>query len=591
MRLADYVMAFLKEQGVQVVFMLPGGGSMYLVDALGLRGDIEYFPLLHEQALAIAADSYAQHTNKLAVVLVTTGPGTTNTLTGLVASYIDSTPVLFISGQVKRSDLKKNSGVRQMGAQEVDIISIVQSVTKYAKTVTEPQAIRSVLEEACYQALSGRRGPVWVDIPLDVQAMDIDAQNLVPFLPPKKEVKNFDHIYRQISEKLQKAKRPLLLAGNGVKLSSAEKLFEEFRQKLQLPTLLTWKTIDLLDFDDTLYFGTPGAMGGRFANFILQNADLLLVFGSRLDSSLTAFNHVNFAKNAEKILIDIDKNEMAKLAFPKKIMLEADVKEALLKLLGENITFNQEERGKWLLYCRQMKDKYPAVTKKMYEEHDFVNAHVFIETLSKLLTKDDIIVPESSGAAGEITYQAFRIKKGQKMKNAAGLGSMGFGLAYAIGATVANDFRRTILINGDGAFQLNIQELATVSARNLPLKIFIWSNDGYASIRNTQDNFFHGHYVASNRETRLYLPDIVAVARAYGLKTFRIVNMKNLEAEILQALTIEGPVLVEVLVNPKDAASPRAKAKKLPTGEMVSSLLEDMYPFLEREEIAENMLS
>ena len=590
MKLADYVMSFLAEKGVKTVFMLPGGGCMHLVDSLGRNKDLDYVCCLHEQAAAIAAESYAQHTNNIGVALVTTGPGGTNTITGVSAAWIDSTPVIFISGQVKRSDLMGCSGVRQMGPQEVNIVPIVQSITKYATTVTEPQKIKSILEEAYYLATTGRKGPVWIDIPLDVQATEIDVDTLAEFVVPKEDDTLDEELINKIKVSLEKAKRPLILAGNGIKLAGASEVLEKLVKQLNIPFLLTWKSIDMADYDNDNYFGCPGGMGHRYANFILQNCDCLLILGSRLDCSLTAFNHENFAPRARKIMVDIDETEINKMKMPLEVKFVADVKAVLLELAKQEYNIASAEREDWLKYCQTMKNKYPVVLPEYYQEQEYINTYLFVEELCKQLDENDVIVPESSGGAGEITYQALKVKKGQKIKNAAGLGSMGFGLPYALGACIANDKKRTILINGDGAFQLNIQELATIVQQNLPIKIFIWNNSGYASIMGTQRNFFEGNYVASNNDSKLYLPDIVAVAKAYGLKTFKLDVVSEIEETIKNVLNTEGTVLCEVKVSPTQITSPRVQAMKLQNGNMISKPLEDMWPYLPEDEIKGNMI-
>ena len=591
MKLSDYVMAFLADKGIRHVFMLPGGGCMHLVDALGRSDQLEYVACLHEQASSIAAESYAQHTNGLGAVLVTTGPGGTNTVTGLAAAWIDSTPVLFLSGQVKRSDRIGTSGVRQMGSQEVDIVPVVTTLTKYAVTVMDPGEIRFVLEKAYHLAMHGRRGPVWIDIPLDVQAAEIDPAELCGYAPEETPASLDTDAVRRIARLLSEAKRPVILAGNGVKAAGAEKALYELREKTGIPTLLTWKSIDLLDHDDPLYFGCPGGMGHRAANFILQNADILLVLGSRLDSSLTAWNHRNFAKHAEKIIIDIDPAEIDKLDMEIAVRLVADLRMALPALAAEEYTRRTAERTLWQDYCVRMREKYPAITEEMRAETACIDPHVFIDELSRQMTPEDILVPESSGGAGEITYQALRVKYGQKVKNAAGLGSMGFGVPYALGACLAHRGRRTILIDGDGAFQLNIQELATIAARNLPMKMFIWMNGGYASIMGTQRNFFGGNYVAANAESGLVIPNIGAVAAAYGFKVFSMNTPAEMPEVIGEALAAKGPVLCLVSVTPTATATPRTKAEKLPNGSMISKPLEEMWPYLPPEETAANMIA
>lgn len=591
MRLSDYVMAFLAQRGVRHVFMLPGGGCMHLVDALGRSEQLEYIACLHEQASSIAAESYAQHTGGLGAVLVTTGPGGTNTVTGLAAAWIDSTPVLFLSGQVKRSDRIGTSGVRQMGSQEVDIVPVVTPLTKYAVTVREPSEIRFVLEKAYHLAMHGRRGPVWIDIPLDVQAAEIEPAELGGYTPGETDVPLDTDAVRRIARMLSEAKRPVILAGNGVRAAGAEEALYALREKTGIPTLLTWKTIDLLDADDPLYFGCPGGMGHRAANFILQNADALLVLGSRLDSSLTAWNHRNFGKHAQKMIVDIDPAEIDKLDMEIAVRLAADLRAVLPALAAEEYPRRAGERDAWQDYCVRMREKYPAITAEMRTETAYIDPHVFVDELSRQMTAEDILVPESSGAAGEITYQALRVKYGQKVKNAAGLGSMGFGVPYALGACLANRGRRTILIDGDGAFQLNIQELATIAARRLPIKIFIWMNGGYASIMGTQRNFFGGNYVAANAESGLAIPDIGAVAAAYGFKVFYMNTPAEMPAVMAQTLAGDDPTVCLVAVTPTATATPRTKAEKLPNGSMVSKPLEEMWPYLPPEETAANMIA
>ncbi|WP_455155824.1 thiamine pyrophosphate-binding protein [Selenomonas noxia] len=590
MKLSDYVMAFLAQKGIKYVFMLPGGGCMHLVDSLGRSPDLEYVACLHEQAAAIAAESYAQNTNEISAVLVTTGPGGTNTVTGLAAAWIDSTPVIFLSGQVKRSDRIGGSGVRQMGSQEVDIVPVVAPLTKFAVTIMDPAEIRCALEKAYHLAMHGRRGPVWIDIPLDVQAAEIEPSELRGFVPAEEHEDVPASILAEIKERIAAAKRPVLLAGNGVKAAGAEAALHKLREKTGIPTLLTWKTIDMLGFDDPQYFGTPGGMGHRYANFVLQNADLLLVLGSRLDSSLTAWNHRNFAPHAKKIVIDIDPAETDKLDMDIAVRIDGDLAE-VLPLLGAQDYVMHGDLPAWQAYCARIKEKYPAVTQEMRAEDDYVDAHVFIDELSRQLTADDIIVPESSGAAGEITYQALRVKRGQRVKNAAGLGSMGFGVPYAMGACLAGGKRRTVLIDGDGAFQLNIQELATIVRQNLPIKMFLWMNGGYASIMGTQRNFFEGRYVAADEASGLAVPDIGALAAAYGFRVFHMDHAKALQSAMAETLAAEGPALCLVRVSPFATASPRTKAVKLPNGSMMSKPLEDMWPFLPAEEIAENMIA
>jgi len=585
-------MQFLADRGVSHVFVLPGGGAIHLVDSLGSCESLDYTCFLHEQALAIATEAYGQYTNTPGVGLVTSGPGATNATTGVAAAFIDSTPCLFISGQAKRADLKGTTGVRQMGPQEVDIVSMVSPVTKYAVTVFEPSEIRYHLERAWHEATTGRMGPVWVDIPMDVQAVEIDPTALAGFTPTDVYTwsPDADDTLERVAALLDSAVRPLILAGNGVSRAGAEQLLVEFAEANQVPVLLTWKAIDLLDYEHPLNFGSPGILGGRTANFIVQNCDLLLVIGSRLDSSLTAFNPAAFGKHAKKVMVDIDAAEIRKIEGV-EVPLVADAKSFMEALQATPLKAPGGDRKLWLDYCRQLRERYPAVLDEHREVADGVNLYVFTEALFNHLEGDDLITPESSGAAGEVIYQAARVTKGQKIRNAAGLGAMGFGLPYAIGACIACDQRRTILVDGDGAFQLNIQELQTLARLQLPVKIFILENGGYASIRMTQNNMFDGRYVASSPESGLTFPDNGVVAAAYGIRCERATSHADLDEAIVRTLAGDDPAVCIVSVSPSQVTAPKVAAMKTPEGSMISKPLEDMWPYLEAEEIERNMIA
>lgn len=585
-KLSDYVMNFLVSKGVRRAFMLPGGGAMHLNDSLGRCEHLEYVCFMHEQALAIAAEACGQHTNRPGVGVVTSGPGSTNTITAVAAAYIDSTPCLFISGQAKRPDLKGNSGVRQMGSQEVDIVSMVRCVTKYAVTIMHPEEIRYHLEKAWHEATTGRMGPVWLDIPLDVQGAIIDENQLNGFNPvnegrPEPTREQLD----RITHALQQAKRPLMLVGNGVKLSGASEDVRALAEKHRIPMLLTWKTADFLDYDHRLNFGFPGIMGSRFANFIVQNCDVLLILGSRLDPSLTAFKSKEFGRNAFKIMIDIDPAEIGKIENI-DLGITADIGRVITSL--SQMPLSMPDHSVWLEYCGMVKNRYPVVSGKAAPD-EAVDLYHFTDELCRQMTPTDILVPESSGAAGEVTYQALRVKYGQSIKNAAGLGSMGFGLPYAIGSCLAMDRRRTILVNGDGAFQLNIQELELVFRLQLPVKMFILDNGGYGSIAATQRNMFGGFFVGVDADSGFSLPDVCAVATAYKIRTAGISTNGDLADGIAGVLTDDDPVLCKITVNRNHLTMPKVQAVKLTDGTMVSKPLEDMWPYLPAEEIAENM--
>lgn len=593
-KLSDYVFKFIESKGVKHVFMLPGGGAMHLVDSLG-KSNLEYIACQHEQAASIAAEAYGQHTNDIGVCLTTSGPGATNAITGVTAGWIDSTPMFMISGQAKRSDLVGDTGVRQIGSQEVQIIDMVRPITKYAVQIMEPSEIRYHLEKAYHKATTGRPGPVWLSIPLDVQAAMLNEETLAGYLPENETncedlTASEDELEKAVEKTvalLKNSKKPLILAGNGIKLSGATDAFYRLIDTLHIPVETTWKTIDMMGEDDALYLGHPGAMGDRGANLILQSADLLISIGSRIDTSITAFNEPHFGMNARKVIVDIDQHELDRMHLEKvEVRLACDAGrfiDCLMKTVseqGDEISAYHDPWEQWIIEGKVLRAKYPTVTDEHRKKEDYVSAYYFTELLCKYTTVDDVIVPESSGAAGEITYQAFKPKRGQRMKNAAGLGSMGFGLPYALGSCLANGEKRTILINGDGAFQLNIQELETIVRLQLPIKIFIWNNGGYASIRSMQNNTFEGHQVASGESSGLSMPNISKVANAYGIPTEQIRDNKELEEKLPQILSDDKLMLCEIFITQDDVVSPRTKTFRKLDGTMESSKLEQMWPLV-----------
>lgn len=590
-KLSDYVMQFLAARGVRHVFLLVGGGAMHLDDSLGRCDGLEYTCFLHEQALAVAVEAYGQFTNFPGVGLVTSGPGSTNAVTGVTAAYLDSTPCLMLSGQAKRPDLKLRSGVRQMGSQEVDIVSMVAGVTKYAVTVMEPTEIRYHLERAWHEATSGRMGPAWIDIPLDVQAAEVDVPALPGFVPdPGDEVPQpAAGTVARVAALLAAAERPAILAGNGVKLAGAAEELVALAEAGDVPVLLTWKAIDLLDHDHPLNAGSPGIMGSRAANFVVQNCDLLLVVGCRLEPSVTAFDAASFGRNATRVMVDVDAAEIRKVPGV-DVPVVADAGEFLRALLATPAAAPPHGRAAWLGYCRGLRERYPVVLDEYRGRDDGIDLYVFTDELFRRLSPDDAITPESSGAAGEITYQAMRLKKGQLVKNAAGLGAMGFGLPYAIGACIATG-RRTVLVDGDGAFQLNIQELQTLVRLQLPVKVFILDNGGYGSIVTAQRGHFAGHIVGASPESGLTLPDVAAVASAYGLRCEEADDEGDLGEAIERTLAGDGPALCRVRVTRSQVTAPRVQAVRTADGGMVSKPLEDMWPYLSPEELAQNMVA
>ena len=590
-KLSDYVIEYIVRLGVRDVFMLPGGGCMHLVDSLGKNKNLKPIVNLHEQASSIAADAYSQYTNNIGVALVTTGPGGTNAITGVVASWIDSIPVLIISGQVKRQDLLIGKGVRQMGPQEVDIISMVKPITKYAVTVMEPSQIRFHLDKAVYLAKDARPGPVWIDITLDVQGSVIDENKLEAFIKPKQtfKEKELNNKINSLIKLINKSKRPIILAGNGIRLANAIEKFKKLIDEIDIPVLTTWKLSDILSEDNNLYIGRPGSIGQRGANFAQQNADLIICIGARLDLQQVAFSYTNFARGARKVIVDIDKNEINKIATKVDIVFNMDTG-MFIDILLEKSDEIDIDTSEWLKRCRLWKERYPVVLSEYNKEVKHVNTYVLVETLSKLLTNNDVIVPGSSGSCSEITLQAFKVKEGQRVLNSPGLGAMGFGLPASIGACIASGRKRTVCLIGDGGLQHNIQELELLKRYQLPIKLFVLNNNGYASIRATQNRYFDCNLVACDPSSGLTLPHTIKIAGAYGLKTFRLDNQKEMEEKINAMLDYKGPIVCEVMVNPDLATQPRISSEVKPDGRMVSKPMEDLWPFLDRKEFRRNMI-
>ena len=566
---------------------------MHLVDSLGTCSYLEPVCCLHEQAATISAEAYGQYTNNIGVALVTTGPGGTNAITGVAGAWIDSTPLLIISGQVKRSDMIGTSGVRQMGIQEVDIVKLIKPITKYAESVMDPLSIKYHLEKAAYLSQNGRPGPVWIDIPLDVQGATINEENLIGFDPS--EIASMDYQnelkikVKEVVNLLNKSKRPVILAGNGIRLSKAETEFLHLITSLKIPVLTTWKTIDLLPENHEFFFGRPGSVGQRGANFIQQNSDFILTIGTRLDLTQVGHSYENFARMAKKIVVDIDETEIKKMGMNIDIPICSDAKAFLEELINNLDIVKHIDRSDWLSRCLSWKNKYPVIIPEYWKHKEPVNTYVLIDVLSELMKDTDVLVPGSSGSCSEITMQSFRVKKGQRILNTPGLGSMGFGLPASIGACLASGKKRTICVIGDGGLQHNIQEFETLKRLNLPIKLFILNNNGYASIRNTHKRIFNGRLVCCDPSSGLTLPDTCKVASAYGLPVVKISNQENLKNKISDVLEMAGPVVCELMIDPDLQTAPKASSIVKPDGSIQSKPLEDLWPFLERDEFLANM--
>lgn len=590
MRVADYIIDYLADRGVGEVFTLPGGGIMHLIDAVALSSRLKPVCCHHEQACGIAAEAWSRVTGRVGVVLVTSGPGATNALTPVVGAWIDSVPLLVISGQVKRADLKGNSGVRQMGVQEVDIVPIISSVTKYAVRLDQPDEVKIHLDRAFSLATSGRRGPVWIEVPLDVQGAPLPDQLRSESVVPEPKLDNaLTQAVSRASEMIRQSQRPVIIAGQSIRLTGAEDHFKELVSALGIPVLTTPNSIDLLPHDNPLNMGLPGSVALRSANFTVQNCDLLLALGARIDNTIMAFSPQSFARGARKIVVDIDPSELAKHKMKVDLPIQADVGE-FIRRLSADFSGRNPAVAEWLEQCADWKKRYPIQDGKAFPESGEISHHRLVFELSKAIPEQAIIVTGSSGLGVETFYLGFRTKKGQRIFNTTGLGAMGFGLPALIGAAVAAPNIKVIGFEGDGSLQLNIQELSTLRALDLPVILFVVNNAGYASIRATQRSYFHGRFVGTGPEAGLFLPDICRIAEAIGIGSMRIDKAEDLAAGLADALNCRGPLIVDIVTAKDEPLWPKVAALPQPDGSMISMPLEDMSPLLTYEELEANML-
>jgi len=594
-KLSNFVARHLADSGVRHVFMLTGGGAMHLNDSFGQEKRIQCVCCHHEQACAIAAEGYARTLGRIAVVNVTTGPGGTNAITGVLGQWLDSVPVLYISGQVRyeMTVASTNLPLRQLGDQEADIVALVHPITKYAAIVTDPKTIRYHLDRAIHLATTGRPGPVWLDIPLDVQATMVDEGLLATYDPDVDGARTDEAtLHRQagiVADRIRAAERPVIMAGAGIRLAGAADLFRRVADTLGVPVLTAWDAIDILPSDHPLFAGRPSTVGQRGANFVLQNADMLLCIGCRMNARQIGYNQASVARAAFKVSVDVDPAELAKWTFKPDLPVCADAR-SFLELLDRAVqTARPERKQSWLDWCVERNRRYPPVAEAMREDHGDVNPYAFCDALSGALASDDVVV-SSNGAACVVPIQSMRTKVGQRHIVNSGCAAMGYGLPAAVGACFANEGRRVICLEGDGSIQLNIQELATVVYHRLPIRIFVFSNGGYLSIRTTQKAFFEGRLVGEGPNSGVGLPDLTKVAEAYGIVSVVIRDHREMPDRIRAALEHPGPVLCDVRMAPNQEFVPRVTSRRLANGRMVSSPLEDMYPFLDRAEFLSNMI-
>ena len=602
MKLSDYIAGQLADWGVRHIFLVTGGGAMHLNDSIGREPRLQYVCNHHEQASAMAAEGYARVSGLPGVVNVTTGPGGINALNGVFGAFTDSVPLLVISGQVKRETCMRAQGItglRQLGDQEVDIVSMVGNITKYAVLIDDPLSIRYHLERAWHLAQTGRPGPCWLDIPVDVQAASIDPAALRGYDPAKdlddqarpdvgRNPVQLEALCRDVLERIRNAKRPVILAGTGVRAAHAVAEFRQLFQRLGIPVTTGW-THDLIASDDPLFCGRQGTIGDRAGNFTVQNADVLLILGSRLNIRQTSYNWQSFARHAFKIQVDIDPAEFHKPTVHPDLAIPCDLKRFMTALTHqcEAEHYLPSTHSSWLAWCRERVLRYPVVQDRQRQPGPPLNPYYFIEQLSARLADDDVIICGNATAC-IVPFQVMRLRAGQRLISNSGSASMGHDLPAAIGAAFARPGKRTICLAGDGSVQMNIQELQTVVHHHLPLKIFVLNNSGYLSMRMTQSGFF-GRLTGESGSSGASLPDMVKIACAYGIPSTRIDRASQFE-QIDRALAADGPTLVDVVLDPAQEFEPRSKARQLPDSRIVSPNLEDMYPFLDETELMDSVI-
>jgi len=586
-RVADYLMQRLADEGVTDVFLLPGGGAMHLNDAIACEHRMIPVPCHHEQACGIAAEAYGR-TSQLGfgVAVVTTGPGATNIVTPVAGAWIESLPLLVISGQVKRADAINGRDIRQGGVQEVDIISVVKPITKFAVTISSPEDARVCLEEALWRMRSERPGPVWVDVPLDVQAAPINPALLRSFTPPPSE-NVADALGSQIAELntiLKDSERPIMLIGHGVRISGATEIFRQLAEKLGIPCVFTWNAADTFHWEHGLYIGRPGVVAARAPNFAIQNSDCLISIGCRLDNVVTAYNPAGFARAAKKIVVDVDINELDRHQMPIDVKVCTSAI-SFLEAWTENMPVLQD-LSTWRAKCLDWKYRYTPMDGKTFDAKGPIAHFELADKLSDAIGEDQLVVTGSSGLAVEVFYTAFRNKKGQRMFLTSGLGSMGYGLPAAIGACIGSGGKPTVCVESDGSLMLNLQELATLKQLNLPITLVVMNNNGYASIRNTQRNYFDHRYIGSGPQSGLFIPDLMSIAAALGIDCLRVSDASELKATFFTGRMR----IIEVILEENVALSPKVSAMPQPDGSMISMPLEDMSPLLPRSVLRNEML-
>lgn len=592
MNVSEFIFDYYSKKGIDTCFMVTGGQAMWLNDAVGKNGNYNIVCTHHEQSASMCADAYGRMKNKPAIALVTAGPGSVNAMNGVVGGYTDSSPMIVISGQAALSfvQYQEKTHIRQFGVQGINIKPLVENTVKYFITIDDAQKTEYYLERAYHEATSGRPGPVWIDVPLDIQNTQVDLRYMEKYVGEQKgnDGSNARQAVKKAYKLLEKAKRPVFLVGQGVSLANARDEFTQLISELRIPVITARLGIDLIESANDLYVGRPGNYGERAANFAIQNADVILSAGCRLASSLVGHNPSQFGKNAFIFVVDIDQKELDKPGVNIDYKAQLDCKDFFAGMIMERGKYILPSYERWIKKCNEWKEKYPVVQPE-YREEKPVNSYYFIDTLSRMADNNAAILVDT-GSCFHVACQTWKIKKGQKYLTTGGLSSMGY-WAAGIGACLANDRNDTIVITGDGSLQMNIQEFATIAHNKLPIKVFILNNNGYLLIRHTQHNFMENRFIGEGPKTGVWCPDSMKIAEAYGIKGIRIENIDKMGEQIEEALAYDGPVICEVMTPEWQLLVPRIASDKLPDGRLRSRNYEDMFPYLPEEELKANMVS
>jgi len=592
MKVSDYITQLFVEYNIKHVFSISGAGNVHLLNSISENHDLISIHPHQEQSGVIASIAYKRICGRLGVMITTSGGAATNAITGALDAWADSIPVLIISGQEKSEFVKLHQNLRMWGVQGFDIAKTVSNITKYAVLITDPKRVKYEFQKAIYLAESGRPGPVWIDIPTDIQATQIDPNELESFVPEIENTKpEFEGLLKQVEDMLKKAERPVFIFGNGVRLSGSEHLLPLLVDKFKIPFMLAWNGIDMMPSDHPLNFGREGTYGQRCANFVVQNADLIITVGTRMAIPQIGYDYKEFGRDAKKVVIDIDRTELDKFANDSSFLLIESNASNFLNEMVKNTNIPGTDISEWVMTCNIWKNKYPFVEPKgMHEEQEGkLNSYSFIWELNKHFAHEEIVVCDM-GTALTCTHQSIMLNGKQRMVTSTGLGEMGFGLPGAIGASLASDNGRVICINGDGSMMMNLQELQTIVQLNLPIKLFVYINDGYLTIKHTQNNLFGNKFVGSGGTSGVTCPDYEKIGNAFGFKTFKIHSLDEAKNIIPNVLKEEGPVLCEVFIHSFQLLAPKTSFNINPDGTLVSPPLEDLSPFLSREDLKKEMI-